>query len=252
MTTPLISVIVPSYNKVKYIGKTLDSIFTQNYPNLEVIVQDGGSTDGTLDIIKKYKVILESKKDKGQLDAINLGMLKAHGEILTFINADDYYEADTFKLISDAYVKNPNAKWFVGQGRVVNERNVEIAKLFTLYKNIFLFLNRKLFLLLTNYIIQPSVFFTKTTYNKFGPFVGTAKFVLEYDFWLKLSKIEMPVVINKPLSNFRLEKDTKTMTMFDSILGEDTKLVKKYTSNPLILILHDLHNQFRRIIGKFI
>jgi glycosyltransferase involved in cell wall biosynthesis len=94
MKSPKISVVMPSFNKASYIEKTLDSIFDQKYPNLEVVIQDGGSTDGTLEIIsgfiQKYpKLIrLESKKDKGQLDAVNTKG-SAGGEIFTFINADD-------------------------------------------------------------------------------------------------------------------------------------------------------------------
>lgn len=252
MTPPKITVVIPSYNKVKYIKKTLDSIFDQKYPNLEVIVQDGGSTDGTLQIIKKYNVKLESKKDGGQLDAIKKGMNKATGDILSFINADDYYEEDAFKLISELYLNNPNALWFAGQGRVVNEDNVEIAKAFSLYKNRLLSLNMNFYLQVTNYLMQPSVFFTKKAYKNYGPFTGTSKFVMEYDFWLRLARVQMPIVINKVVSNFRIEKDTKTKVMFNEILDEDEKIIRKYTNNSLILLLHSLHNNGRKIVGRFV
>src|SRR3989344_6933690 len=88
---PKISIVIPSYNAVQYIEHTLRSILDQKYPSLEIIVQDGGSTDGTLNIIKKYAkkypriLKFESKKDKGQADAINKGMKKTTGEIVTYI-----------------------------------------------------------------------------------------------------------------------------------------------------------------------
>jgi glycosyltransferase involved in cell wall biosynthesis len=102
---PKISIVIPSFNKKKFIGATLESIFSQNYPNFEVIIQDGASTDGTLEITekfaKKYPQVVnwESKKDKGQTDAINKGLKKAKGEILTYINADDIYIKGALKKV---------------------------------------------------------------------------------------------------------------------------------------------------------
>ena len=139
MGLPKISVIIPSYNKVKFIGRTLESIFSQKYNNLEVIVQDGASTDGTVKIIEKYAdkypktLFWESKKDSGQLDAINKGLGHAGGDIVTYINADDCYLYGSFERVADAYQSNPNALWFAGQGLVVDRQGREIAKLASLY-----------------------------------------------------------------------------------------------------------------------
>jgi glycosyltransferase involved in cell wall biosynthesis len=253
---PKISIVVPSYNKAKFIELTLKSIFTQNYENLEVIIQDGGSTDGSVQIIKrfakKYPIIWESKKDKGQLDAVNKGMRKATGEILTFINADDCYKPGALSAVSKAFTSSPNSLWFAGKGIVVNEKGKEIAKAVTWYKNLLLSLNSKFFLLVTNYLIQPSIFFTKTAYKKYGPFTGTSDFITEYNFWLKLGHVSMPTVINKDISKFRIEPNTKTKRMFKGLLFEDMKIVKKYTKNPIILILHELNNMGRVLIAKFV
>ena len=253
---PKISIVVPSYNKAKFIELTLKSIFTQNYDNFEVIIQDGGSTDGSLQIIKrfakKYPIIWESKKDKGQFDAVNKGMRKATGEILTFINADDCYKPGALLAVSKAYTKNPNSLWFAGKGIVVNEKGKEKARAVTWYKNLLLSLNSKFFLLVTNYLIQPSVFFTKEAYKKHGPFTGTSDFITEYNFWLKLGHVSMPTVINKNISEFRIEPNTKTKRMFKKLLFEDMKIIKKYTKNPIILILHELNNMGRVLIAKFV
>lgn len=253
-----ISVVIPSYNKAKFIKKTLDSVLNQNYSYLEVIIQDGGSTDGTLEIIKEYQkkykevISFQSSKDGGQLDAINSGLKKAKGDILTFINADDTFEKDAFFVVSEYYKENPDGLWFAGKGRVVDERDNEIMKLVTWYKNFLLYNNTFYMLLTTNYLMQPSVFLTKKAYKKYGPFTGTKNFVLEYDLWLSLSKVKMPIVINQFLSNFRIESTTKTMNMGKNILSEDLKIVKRYTTNKLILFLHLVHNKVRLLISKFI
>lgn len=253
---PKISVIIPSYNKAKYIGSTLASIFDQKYPNLEVIVQDGGSDDGTLSIIKKFAKIhpvhLETGKDNGQLDAVNKGLHRATGEIATFINADDTYIDKTFAAVAEAYTKHSDKSWFAGKGIVVDKDGKEIAKLVTWYKNFLFSLNSRIFLLMTNYLIQPSVFFTLKAYNEYGPFSGTADFITEYDLWLKLSGQSMPYIIDKRFSKFRIEAATKTKTMFKSLLAQDEKIIAKFTKNPLILLLHKLNNFGRVVVGRML
>jgi glycosyltransferase involved in cell wall biosynthesis len=258
MKPPKISVVIPSYNKVRYIKKTLTSIFSQNYDNFEVIVQDGGSTDGTLEIIKEYalnhrkKLIWESKKDGGQLDAINKGMKKTSGELISFINADDMYQPNAFKYLSQAYQKNPGSQWFAGRGIVINENDLEIAGPITAYKNFLLSMSSYPVLLITNYLMQPSVFIKREAYQKYGPFTGTRDFVMEYDMWLKLGKKNMPIIIEKNIAKFRIEATTKTKTMFDKLLSEDEKILKKYTGNQFIIFLHNAHNIARKIIGRFV
>jgi glycosyltransferase involved in cell wall biosynthesis len=258
MDSPKISVIIPSYNKRSYIGETLKSIFNQRYSNLEVIIQDGGSTDGTLDIIKKFAkrytkhINWESKKDKGQLDAINRGMEKATGTILTYINADDTYTPGAFREIVRLYSSNPDAYWFAGRGKVVNASGKELVKAVTWYKNILLFLNTRFYLLVTNYLMQPSVFLTRQAWKKFGPFTGTPDFVTEYDLWLKIAKQEMPVNTAKTLSCFRIEESTITKTNAGKILTEDERIVRKHTGSLIILTLHRLHNWGRTIIGRIV
>ena len=96
------------------------------------------------------------------------------------------------------------------------------------------------------------MFFTKEAYLKYGPFSGTKDFITEYEFWLKLGKVSMPVFVNKNISRFRIEQSTKTKTMSGKLLDEDWKIVNKYTKNPIILILHSINNLGRKFINKFI
>src|SRR3989344_6126325 len=119
---PKVSIVIPSYNKASYIEATLHSIINQGYPNLEVIIQDGGSTDGSVEIIKRYakkfpKIIQwVSKKDKGQVDAINAGLKKSSGEILTYMNADDVYKNGALLEVGKQFTKQPNILWMTGYG----------------------------------------------------------------------------------------------------------------------------------------
>jgi glycosyltransferase involved in cell wall biosynthesis len=252
---PLISIIIPSFNKDEYIGDTLTSIIKQNYPKLEVIIQDGGSTDQSVNIIKKfaskYKYIKwESKKDKGQLDAINKGMKKARGEILAYINADDVYEKNAFNEVSKVFLNNPAILWLVGKGRVINDKGIEIAKPVTQFKNLLLKINKYNLLLVTNYLMQPSVFISRKAYDKYGSFTGVSSFITEYEMWLKIGVKQMPYVCDKYLSSFRLASGSITSSDFKHLLNEDVKVVEKYTKNPILIFMHLLTNIGRLFVIK--
>lgn len=245
---PKISIVIPSLNKVAYIEATLRSIINQGYPNLEVIIQDGSSSDGTVEIIKKYAKInpklfrWESKKDKGQVDAINKGLKKATGELLTYINADDVYKDGALLEVGQHFRKHQNTSWITGYGDIIDKDGKVIARLVTSYKNFLLDLNDYSLLLIVNFISQPSTFLSRKAYEKFGPFTGTTNYVMEYDLWLKLGRDQMPLVIKKALSSFRLTNNNISAISAKELLKIDNQLVEKYTGNGLFLALHKLHN----------
>lgn len=130
-----ISVIIPSYNQGIYIGEALESIINQQYDNLEIIVMDGGSSDHTVDVIKKYEKYIaywQSQKDNGQSAAINDGFKRATGEFVTWLNSDDVLLPGTLNAVNKAVLNNPNINWFLGNvfwmdkyGRIIKVGKVE-------------------------------------------------------------------------------------------------------------------------------
>lgn len=254
VNVPKISIIIPSFNKVDYIQATLSSIVSQKYPNMEVIIQDGASTDGTIKIIQefanKYPKIFSwvSEKDKGQTDAINKGCQKAKGDIIAYINADDLYSKNTFWEVSNFFINHPNCYWVIGFGNIIDSEGKIISKLVTKYKNLLINFNLYNILLVVNYISQPSVFLSRSAYKKFGPFIGHNKYVLEYNLWLKIAKIKMPGIIEKNLSSFRLTTNNMSSISYKELLDLDYKIVAMYTSNIFILIFHRLHNYLRIVL----
>ena len=127
---PTISIVTPNYNQGKFLEKCIQSILSQDYPNLELIIIDGGSTDNSIEIIKKYKKHLKywvSEKDEGQADAINKGLRHATGKIFNWLNSDDYLEPGALFKCAEAYKENPSAAGWIGgcrridsNGRVLN------------------------------------------------------------------------------------------------------------------------------------
>lgn len=248
---PLISIVIPSFNKIDYVDKTLSSIVEQKYPNLEVIINDGASNDGTVEVIKKYakkypKIIsFVSKKDNGQLDAINRGLKKAKGQVLTFINADDVYKKGALLKVGKYFRDYPETMWLVGYGDIIDSAGKVVSLWVSEYKNALINLNTLGGLQMVNYITQPSTFFSQKTYQRYGPFTGTRNYVMEYELWLKLRRVNKPAIMREYLSSFRLTLDNISSTAFRKLLALDFEIAQKYTSNRLILLLHILNNWCR-------
>ena len=118
VSLPKISIVTPSFNQAQYLEETIRSVLLQGYPNLEYIIIDGGSTDGSVEIIKKYEPWLTywvSEPDSGQSHAINKGFRKSTGEIMAWINSDDYYEGDAFSTIAETFIMTTNTLWVAGK-----------------------------------------------------------------------------------------------------------------------------------------
>jgi glycosyltransferase involved in cell wall biosynthesis len=121
---PRITIVTPSYNQAEFLTETLESVLSQQYPDLEYIVVDGGSTDGSADILRRYSDRLTSwtsEPDRGQSDAINKGFARATGEIIAFLNSDDTYFAETLWHVGEAFAANPEAGIVYGRAQTVSE-----------------------------------------------------------------------------------------------------------------------------------
>ena len=125
MRTPKISVITPSYNQAQFLERTIRSVIEQDYSNREYIIIDGGSSDASADIIRRYADRLTywvSEKDNGQAHAINKGFAKASGNLLCWLNSDDFYEPDTLPFIADYFKSNPEVDVVCGGTCQVDRR----------------------------------------------------------------------------------------------------------------------------------
>ena len=180
----LVSIVTPSYNQAPYLEQTIQSVLRQDYPRIEYIVIDGGSTDNSVEIIKKYADRLAywvSEKDRGQAEAINKGFARANGEILAWLNSDDYYLLNTVSVAVRCFEQNPDVVMIYGDMLAVDGDGQTI--------NILRYKQLSLEDLLCFQIIgQPSAFFRRSAFEKAGPLETNFHFMLDHHLWIRLAQ----------------------------------------------------------------
>jgi glycosyltransferase involved in cell wall biosynthesis len=181
--SPLVSIVTPSFNQARYLEETVQSVLNQDYPNLEYLIVDGASTDGSIEIIRKYEDRLTwwvSEKDRGQAEAINKGLSRARGEIIAWLNSDDIYLPGAISSAVKVFEENPEVVLVYGNMLAIDE-NGETT-------NILRYRQLNLEDLLCFQIIgQPAVFFRHTALKEAGDLDPTYHFLLDHHLWLRLA-----------------------------------------------------------------
>lgn len=206
---PLVSIITPSFNHAHFIRSTIESIISQNYPNLELIVIDGGSTDETVSILREYqdKLTWISEPDNGQTDAINKGMRLAKGDIIAYLNSDDTYEPGSLGKVVETFSQNPDVDLIYGDFNYVDVDGKLVSHRYSIDFDYGIFRYDHCF------ICQPSSFWRRSVNETIGLFKEDLFYYMDYDFYLRAAAAGLRFHhIHQPLANLRLHADCKTVS----------------------------------------
>lgn len=218
-----ISVITPSYNQCAFLEFTIRSVLDQNYPNLEYIIIDGGSTDKSVEIIRNYATQLAcwvSESDNGQAHAINKGFAMASGDILCWLNSDDVFVPGTLHRVARHFAENPNSVWCGGGCRYIDEMGKEIGDITILPDSgLASWLTHIKFR--KGIFLQPSTFWRKEAIQTVGMLREDMDFAFDFEFFYRLRKRYGPQIrLDATLSKFRLHKASKSVTASERFLLE--------------------------------
>jgi glycosyltransferase involved in cell wall biosynthesis len=205
---PLVSIVTPSFNQERFLDLTIQSVLNQDYPKIEYIVVDGGSTDGSAEIIKKYADKLAwwvSEKDQGQTDAINKGFNRAQGDILAWINSDDTYNPGAVSAAVKYLNENPDVAMVYSDCNYVNEDGKIIGQFPAAQTDA-----RKLRAGYVH-IPQQTMFFRAKYWRELGPLDPSFYFAMDYDLWTRIAaKAPLKYIAGQTWANFRIHMDSKT------------------------------------------
>jgi glycosyltransferase involved in cell wall biosynthesis len=226
---PSLTVVTPCLNAAATIGEALESVRAQKYPGLEHLVMDGGSTDGTLEIVRSFgHVQLVSEPDAGRVEAANKGAARAGGDVVAWLNADDRYEPGALHLVGRALSDQPDAPWATGYCRIIGAHGNEIRRGVTSYKN-WLLDHYSLPLFLTqNFVSDPATFVRRSALERAGPLDASFPTAHDYDLWLRVAKLGPPVVIPEYLSAFRMSEGTLSMEGFEGQFREHAQVARRH------------------------
>jgi glycosyltransferase involved in cell wall biosynthesis len=218
---PLITIVTPSYNQSRYIEQTIRSVLAQNYPAIEYFVIDGGSTDSSVDVIRRYEKQLSgwvSEKDRGQADAINKGFQRASGEFIAWLNSDDIYQPGAIRKAIETFQKHPEAGLVYGNVLSIDQNsqafNLQIFRPYALPD-----------LMAFNIISQPAIFMRRSAFEQAGLLDLDYHLLLDHHLWLRMAALAPLVYIPATLAAARYHAEAKNLSRTADFGREAFKIV---------------------------
>jgi hypothetical protein len=243
---PLVSIVTPSLNQRQFIEATIESVLTQDYPRIEYIVIDGGSTDGTVDVLRRYEGCLEwvSEPDRGQSHAINKGFRRARGQILAWLNADDTYLPGAVTLAATHLVQHPACAMVYGDGYLIDEGGTVRGKFpatepFNLWKLVYVI----------DYILQQTAFFRREVLDAVGDLDERLHWGMDWDLFIRIGKHLRVDYLARDMANLREHRLAKTLSGGRARLRELLQVMRRHGSRryPPAYFVYGIDTYFQAI-----
>lgn len=245
---PQVTVVTVTLNAEKYLAQTMRSVLSQEGVALEYLIIDGKSSDETLSIVHRFaaddsRIRWVSEPDDGISAAMNRGIELATGRIIAFLHADDLYpNAKVLALIVTRFNNNPEQMWLTGGVTLIDGQNHEMrtvpARHFTCRR-----------LLRNNIIMHPATFVRREVFESVGKFSPDFFYAMDYDFWIRLSRLQYPLVVRETLACFRVHSGSTSTRNDLQTIDEEWLIRKKYVNNPVTKCLHYIYYRLRRCLG---
>jgi glycosyltransferase involved in cell wall biosynthesis len=222
-----VSVITVCFNSSKYIRQTIESVLSQAFPDLEYVIVDGGSTDGTVDLIREYatkdpRIIWCSEPDEGISNAMNKGVTMTSGDVIAHLNSDDYYShPDVLSRVNDAFAARPEATWLTAGFNFITE-NGDFLREVRVRRYSF----RKL--LRGNTILHPATFIKRDAFYAAGAIDESLNYCMDYDLFLRLGSRGAPLLLDEQLACFRVHDGSRSVSQSQQAYAEEFHVRMNY------------------------
>ncbi len=225
MAAPLVSIVTPSFNQGEFIAATIESVLAQDYPHINYLVVDGGSTDGTLDVLRSYgeRIRWLSEPDGGQADAVNKGIARTRGPIVAWLNADDVYLPGAVTRAVAELEKHPEAGLVYGNAEFIDRAGTTLGPCPQVEP---FSLNRLIHHL--DFIVQPATFFHRAAFDAVGGLDAGLRYCLDYDLWIRLARHAPVRYLPTTLAQARIYPETKTASGGLERLDEIERMIRRH------------------------
>jgi glycosyltransferase involved in cell wall biosynthesis len=225
MPLPKITVVTPSYNQGRFIERTLRSVLDQGYPSLEYIVIDGGSTDGSVDVIRRCEGSLAywvSEPDQGQTYALIKGFARSTGEIQCWLNSDDLFEPWTLREVATFFSEHPDVRVVYGDSLWIDEtdRQIRLKKEQAFSRFIWMYDH--------NFIPQPSTFWRRDLYEQVGGLDPRFDLSMDADLWIRFAEVTKLHHVRRRWSRLRSYREQKMQRLKAQAVSEDLEIRNRY------------------------
>lgn len=209
MVTPSFAIVTPSYNTGRHVGAAVDSVLDQDYAPVDYVVMDGGSTDGTVDVLKSFgpRLTWVSERDRGQADAINRGFARTRGDVLGWLNSDDAYAPGALRAAGEFLAAHPDVAMIYGDADFIDAAGNRIGRC----AHVEPVFRRRRLIHYSDFIVQPAAFFRRSAFEAVGGLDPSLNWAMDYDLWLKFAAAGFKVAyLPRVLANYRWLGDSKS------------------------------------------